>query len=94
VVKNDAIINLVYAVASYTYGPLLGFFFFGILTKYQVRDKMIPVVAILSPMCCYLLDFLLYEYFKFGFGFTLLILNGLLTFFGMWIFRKKQISIQ
>ena len=93
-VKNDAVIDLVYAVASYTYGPLLGFFFFGILTKYQVRDKMIPVVAILSPMCCYLLDFLLYEYFKFGFGFTLLILNGLLTFFGMWIFRKKQISIQ
>ena len=93
-VKNDAVIDLVYAVASYTYGPLLGFFFFGILTKYQVRDKMMPVIAILSPMCCFLLDFLFQEYFNFGFGFTLLIVNGLLTFFGMWIFRKKQISIQ
>jgi len=93
-VKNDAVIDLVYAVASYTYGPLLGFFFFGILTKYQVRDKMMPVVAILSPICCFLLDILFQKYFNFGFGFTLLIVNGLLTFFGMWIFRKKKISIQ
>jgi len=93
-VKNDAVIDLVYAVASYTYGPLLGFFFFGILTKYQVRDKMMPVVAILSPICCYLLDIFFQKYFNFGFGFTLLIVNGLLTFFGMWIFRKKQISTQ
>lgn len=91
-VKNDAIINLVYAVASYTYGPLLGFFFFGILTRYQVRDKMMPVVAILSPLCCFALDVLFQAWFDFGFGFTLLIVNGTLTFAGMWLFRIQKNS--
>ncbi len=89
-VKNDAIINLVYAVASYTYGPLLGFFLFGILTRYQVRDKLMPVVAILSPLCCLAFDYLFQTWFHFGFGFTLLIVNGGLTFLGMWIFRTKK----
>lgn len=88
-VKNDAIINLVYTVAAYTYGPLLGFFFFGLLTKYQVRDKAMPYVAILSPLLCYALDWLSLRYLNFGFGFTLLIVNGMLTFTGMWMWRKK-----
>ncbi len=93
VVKNDAIINLVYAVAAYTYGPLLGFFFFGILTKYQVRDCAMPFVAILSPALCFVLDLLFQKYLHFGFGFTLLILNGALTFLGMWIFKFKDSKI-
>ncbi len=88
-VKNDAIINLVYTVASYTYGPLLGFFFFGLLTKYRVRDKMMPAVAVLSPLLCYALDRLCIYYFDFGFGFALLLVNGLLTFVGMWLCREK-----
>ncbi len=89
VVKNDAIINLVYAVASYTYGPLLGLFFFGILTKYQVKDKATPYIAILSPILCFALDFIFQQCFNFGFGFTLLIFNGLFTFAGLWLCRKK-----
>jgi Na+/pantothenate symporter len=88
-VKNDAVINLVYAVASYTYGPLLGFFFFGIVTKYQVRDRVMPFVAVLSPMLCFVLDWAFTRYLHFGFGFTLLIVNGLLTFAGMWLFRRR-----
>lgn len=91
-VKNDAIINLVYAVASYTYGPLLGFFFFGILTRYQVRDKWMPFVAVLSPVCCLALDYLFQAWFHFGFGFTLLIVNGALTFLGMWVFRVRDVA--
>jgi Na+/proline symporter len=91
-VKNDAVINLVYAVAAYTYGPLLGFFFFGILTRYKVRDKAMPIVAILSPLLCYVLDELFTHYLHFGFGFTLLILNGLLTFVGMFLCRKRQLT--
>ena len=88
-VKDDAIINLVYTVAAYTYGPLLGFFFFGILTKHQVRDKYMPMIAVASPVLCYLLDLFCTHYLSFGFGFTLLIVNGGLTFIGMYLCRQK-----
>ncbi len=88
-VKNDAVINLVYAVASYTYGPLLGFFFFGILTKYQVKDKAMPFIAVASPLLCFASDYLCKTCLGFSFGFSLLILNGLFTFLGMYLFRKK-----
>ncbi len=89
-VNNQAIINLVYLLAAYTYGPLLGFFFFGILTKYRVRDRVAPYIALLSPVLCYLTDLALKTWFDFGLGFTILIVNGLLTFFGMWLFREKS----
>lgn len=89
ILNNEAVINLVYELASYTYGPLLGFFVFGLLTNYQVRDKMMPVVAVASPVLCFLLDWVGHRFFQFGFGFTLLIFNGLFSFLGMWLFRKK-----
>ena len=87
-VNNQTVIDLVYLLASYTYGPLLGFFFFGILTKYQVKDKVMPYIAIGSPILCYLLDFAGKELLGFGFGFTILIMNGLFTFAGMYLFRE------
>ncbi|HHV02932.1 MAG: sodium:solute symporter [Bacteroidales bacterium] len=90
VVNNQAIINLVYLLAAYTYGPLLGFFFFGIFTKYRVRDRIAPYIALVSPLLCYLTDLAFKTWFDFGLGFTILIVNGLLTFFGMWLFREKQ----
>ena len=92
-VNNQTVIDLVYLLASYTYGPLLGFFFFGILTKYQVKDKFMPYIAIGSPILCYFLDFAGKEFLGFGFGFTILIVNGLLTFIGMYLFREhKQVQ--
>ncbi len=91
--NNEAVINLIYKLAAYTYGPLLGFFFFGILTRYQVCDKWMPVVAVLSPVFCFLLDWLSNHYFSFGFGFTLLIANGLFTFAGMWLLRKPALIV-
>ncbi len=89
VVKDAAIINLVYKVASYTYGPLLGLFFFGILTKHQVRDKYVPGIVVASPILCFLLDQACRNHLKFGFGFTLLIVNGMLTYIGMYLYRQK-----
>lgn len=89
--NNEAVINLVYKLASYTYGPLLGFFFFGILTRYQVRDRWMPFVAVLSPAFCFLLDWLSNTFLHFGFGFTLLIVNGLFTFVGMWLLKKPSL---
>lgn len=89
-VNNQTVIDLVYLLASYTYGPLLGFFFFGILTKYQVKDKFMPYVAIGSPLICYIMDVAAKELLGFGFGFTILIMNGLLTFLGMYLLRRTQ----
>jgi Na+/proline symporter len=91
VINNKAVIDLVYQLAAYTYGPLLGFFFFGILTKYQVRDRWMPFVAVASPLFCLLLDWVAKSIFHFGFGFTLLIFNGLFTFVAMWLLRKPRV---
>lgn len=91
-VNNQTVIDLVYMLAAYTYGPLLGFFFFGIFTKYNVKDRFMPYVAIASPILCYVLDYLGKELFGFGFGFTILIANGLFTFIGMYLFRDGKRS--
>ncbi len=90
IVNNQTVIDLVYLLAGYTYGPLLGFFFFGLLTSYQVKDKYMPYVAIASPLLCFALDYAGKEFLGFGFGFTILIVNGLFTFFGMYIFKEKE----
>lgn len=90
--NNQTVIDLVYMIASYTYGPLLGMFFFGILTKYAVKDKFVPFVAILSPILCFLLDVAGKQFLGFGFGFTILIINGLFTFLGMYMLRTKRID--
>ncbi len=89
-VNNQTVIDLVYLLASYTYGPLLGLFFFGIFTKYSVKDRFVPYVAIISPILCYLLDLAGKEFLGFGFGFTILIFNGLFTFAGMYLLRTKK----
>jgi len=88
--NNQTVIDLVYLLASYTYGPLLGFFFFGILTKFEVKDRFMPLIAIGSPLICYLLDFAGKEFLGFGFGFTILIMNGLFTFTGMYLLREHK----
>jgi len=88
--NNDSVVNAVFKVAGYTYGPLLGLFSFGLLTKRQVRDKFVPLICILSPAICYILnqnsEKWLYGY---KFDFELLILNGLITFIGLWIISFK-----
>ena len=89
VVNNQAIINLVYLLAAYTYGPLLGFFCFGIFTRYAVRDGMAPYIAVAAPVLTYLVDLGCKTFFDFGLGFTVLLVNGLLAFLGMWGCRKR-----
>jgi len=89
-VNNQAVIDLVYMLAAYTYGPLLGFFFFGILTNYTVKDRYMPLVAIASPILCFVLDYVGKEFLGFGFGFTILIANGLFTFIGMYLLREGK----
>lgn len=84
--SNDSVINLVYGVAGYTYGPLLGMFAFGIFTKRQVRDKYVPLIAILSPIICFVLDKNSEAWFGgYRFGFELLILNATITALGLYL---------
>jgi Na+/proline symporter len=89
---NDrAIIDKLFTIAGYTYGPLLGLFSFGLFTKRQVNDKVTPLIAVLSPVACYFLSMYSVQLFNgYKFGFELLLLNGLLTFTGLWIFSHRN----
>ncbi len=81
--NNESVINSLFTVAGYTYGPLLGMFTFGLFTKHKVKDKFVPFVAIASPVICYILSLYI------PFGFELLILNGFITFLGLLLLRVK-----
>jgi len=90
-INDPSMIGVILKVAAYTYGPLLGLFTFGILTKRQVRDEAVPVVCILSPIICYILDKFQTQIFgSFEIGLELLIINGLLTFIGLMLISKKK----
>lgn len=89
VLNNKSIIDAVYTIVSYTYGPLLGMFAFGLLTKRKVKDRFVPYITVLSPIICYGLNILSSSFFQYSFGYELLIINGLITFGGMWIFSTN-----
>lgn len=90
-VNNDAVISAVFTVAGYTYGPLLGLYAFGLFTPYAVKDKVVPYLAVLSPVICYILSSNSVEWFNgYKFGFELLILNGLIMFLGMLLFNDGR----
>lgn len=84
ILKNDAVINMVYQIASYTYGPLLGLFMFGILTKMKTLDKAVPAICIASPVICFII-----ENYVFSFGFSLIAVCAGLTFLGLLLFKRK-----
>jgi len=85
--EDMAVIDKLFTIAGYTYGPLLGLYSFGLFTRRRIRDGVTPFIALFSPLICYFLsrysEVLLNGY---KFGFELLLLNGLLTFIGLWIF--------
>ncbi len=88
--NNTSVIDAVYTLASYTYGPILGLFAFGIFTRRQVRDRYIPLVAILSPALCYVLQRNSEAWFGgYQFSYELLILNALFTFLGLCLLTKR-----
>ncbi|MDY5968446.1 MAG: sodium:solute symporter, partial [Bacteroidales bacterium] len=86
---SDSLINTLFDVASFTYGPLLGMYAFGLFTTWQVRDRWVPLVAIVSPVICYILKVNSFAWFSYNFGFELLLLNGMLTFIGLLLIGKK-----
>ena len=88
VFNEKSIIDAIYAIAGYTYGPLLGLYAFGLFTKFQLRDKGVPFIAVLSPVLSFATSWLLHHYTGYKTGYELLLLNGLITFGGLMILRK------
>lgn len=89
-IYDEAIIKKLFMIAGYTYGPLLGFYAFGLFTKWNVKDVFVPFIAILSPVICYILSVYSVDIFwGYKMSFELIIINGLLTFAGLAILRKR-----
>lgn len=92
VLNDKSIIDAIYTIAGYTYGPLLGLFAFGMFTRKHPIDRFIPFIAILSPLLCYFTDRFCILRFGYYFGYELLILNAFLTFTGLWIISVKKLK--
>ena len=89
-VNNRSIIDAIYMIASYTYGPLLGLFVFGLFTQKHPRDKFVPYICIASPLICFSTSYLVEKYIGYTFGYEMLMLNGLITFMGLWLLSIKH----
>ncbi|MEI3801252.1 MULTISPECIES: sodium:solute symporter [unclassified Chitinophaga] len=90
-VNNQSMIGVILKVATYTYGPLLGLFAFGILTKRKVHDALVPVICVAAPLLCLVVDVYQTHIFgKFQIGLELLIINGLFTFLGLLLISRKD----
>lgn len=84
-INNKSVIDAIYTIVSYTYGPLLGLYAFGLFTKRQTKDKWVPYIAVASPLICFGLNYIAKNLYGYSFGYELLMINGLITFIGLWI---------
>ena len=85
VVNSTSLIDAIYIICGYTYGPLLGLFAYGLLTKRGVNDRLVPYIAVVSPLLCYAIDYGVGQMTGYRFGYELLMLNGLITFLGLYL---------
>jgi len=92
-IGSDSIITAIYKLASYTYGPLLGLYGFGLYSKVKPRDRYVPYIAISAPVLCFIIEMFLKQHYNYQVGYELLLLNGLITGIGLWLIstRKKDI---
>ncbi|CAA7386085.1 sodium:solute symporter [Chryseobacterium fistulae] len=90
IINDNSMIGLILKLAGFTYGPLLGLFAFGILTKHKVNDKLVPYVCVAAPIISFLIDkYQEHISGEFKIGLELLIINGFLTFVGLWLIKRK-----
>ena len=89
-ISNSDAISAVYTLASYTYGPILGLFLFGLAVRLQVRDRLVPVVCVAAPVICYFVQRWLLAYFGYVMSFELLLLNAAMTFVGLLMLSKGK----
>lgn len=89
-VNDKSIIDAIYIIASYTYGPLLGLYIFGLFTKRKPRDRFVPYICVASPVLCFVTYQTTLSLTGYKFGYEMLMLNGLITFIGLWILSIKN----
>ena len=87
--NSTSLIDAIYTLASYTYGPLLGLFTFGLFTTRQPDDRLVPYICLASPFVCFLLNMAAQHLWGYRFGYELLMFNGLLTFLGLFLTGRK-----
>ena len=88
--SSGGVITLIFTMASYTYGPLLGMFLFGLFTKRKVNEKALPLIAVVSPLLCYVLSSNATTWLcGYQFSYEIIVVNATLTMLGMWAFSKK-----
>jgi SSS family transporter len=93
-INDQAVVGKLFTVAGYTYGPLLGLYAFGLFLKRSVKDQFVPYICLASPLICYVLSENSVNWMNgYKFGFELLILNGLLTFTGLWMISNSSAKI-
>lgn len=90
-INNKSVIDAIYTIVGYTYGPLLGMYAFGLFTKMPVNDKIVPYICIVAPILSYALNYFSTKYFHYAFGYELLMINGGLTFLGMIMTKKSEL---
>lgn len=89
-IGSDSIINAIYKLASYTYGPLLGLYFMGLYSKIKPIDKYVPYVAVASPIICMAIEIAFKQLLNYQVGYELLLINGAITAFGLWVLSKNN----
>ncbi|MBE7659287.1 sodium:solute symporter [Tenacibaculum finnmarkense] len=89
-IADASVIAKIFQFAGYTYGPLLGLYAFGLFTKLNIKDKLVPIICIASPILTFLISHFSKTQFNFDFGFFVLVLNGLLTFFGLLMIKTSK----
>jgi len=91
-INNDSVVNSIFTAAGYTYGPLVGLFAFGMLTKRAVADQLVPYICIVSPLLCFVINTNSMAWFGYAMSFELIVLNGLITFLLLWITGKTTVT--
>jgi Na+/proline symporter len=94
VLSGDAVINLIFKIAGYTYGPLLGLFMFGLFTNLKIRDHWVPVICVLAPLLTWGIEHFSKLWFGFDVGFLTILLNGAITFFGLWVVSYREVETE
>ncbi|WP_343330215.1 sodium:solute symporter [Polaribacter staleyi] len=91
-IADASVIAKIFTFAGYTYGPLLGLYAFGMFTKMNVKDKIVPAICLIAPILTFIISYYSKEKLGFDFGFFVLVLNGALTFLGLYLVKKEQKS--
>lgn len=89
-INDESVISSIFTAAGYTYGPLLGIYFVGIFTKWNIRENFVPVVMIASPFIAYAIKTVIFNLWQWQVGYELLLINGAITTLGLYLIRKEE----